>query len=259
MDLKNPQSLNRYPYVSNNPTTVTDPSGLHPCFGPPPCVGANFGNEPQGSNWFPGEDFPGGNDIQLPDWTTYQNDEWTSYGVYGYSDYNPGAWAPSLPGGNQAGGIAVLPLPNLSSLLKIPGTCGTSGTAIDSYLQNTPLAGQGNAFQFFGTASGVSPAFLVALAGAESSFGRNITSGAFNAWNWFYNGPGQPAPFSSWAAGINRVARGIAGRYYFKSGLTSTGAIYGRYCQGPDCVNGLRNLNTFLMQLGGNPANVSCP
>ncbi|MGA2988096.1 MAG: RHS repeat-associated core domain-containing protein, partial [Terriglobia bacterium] len=30
-DVTNPQSLNRYPYVLNNPTTLTDPSGLDAC------------------------------------------------------------------------------------------------------------------------------------------------------------------------------------------------------------------------------------
>jgi RHS repeat-associated protein len=30
-DITNPQSLNRYPYVLNNPTTLTDPSGLDAC------------------------------------------------------------------------------------------------------------------------------------------------------------------------------------------------------------------------------------
>ncbi|HXJ95146.1 MAG TPA: RHS repeat-associated core domain-containing protein [Terriglobia bacterium] len=31
VDLTNPQSLNRYAYVLNNPTTLIDPSGLDPC------------------------------------------------------------------------------------------------------------------------------------------------------------------------------------------------------------------------------------
>ena len=30
-DITNPQSLNRYAYALNNPTTLTDPSGLGPC------------------------------------------------------------------------------------------------------------------------------------------------------------------------------------------------------------------------------------
>jgi RHS repeat-associated protein len=36
-DITNPQSLNRYAYVLNNPTTLVDPVGLHPVYAPPPC------------------------------------------------------------------------------------------------------------------------------------------------------------------------------------------------------------------------------
>jgi RHS repeat-associated protein len=44
VDLTNPPSFNRYAYVGNNPTTLVDPSGLHPCIGSWPCGNANFGN-----------------------------------------------------------------------------------------------------------------------------------------------------------------------------------------------------------------------
>jgi RHS repeat-associated protein len=40
-DITNPQSLNRYPYVLNNPTTLTDPLGLQGC--PPGTSGTNPG------------------------------------------------------------------------------------------------------------------------------------------------------------------------------------------------------------------------
>src|SRR5947207_4459831 len=34
MDLGNPQSLNRYAYVNNNPLNAVDPTGLGDCLGP---------------------------------------------------------------------------------------------------------------------------------------------------------------------------------------------------------------------------------
>ncbi|HEX5411839.1 MAG TPA: RHS repeat-associated core domain-containing protein [Terriglobia bacterium] len=52
-DVSNPQSLNRYGYVTNNPATLTDPLGLGPCdfFDPldcgPPRDAFNFGRVAQ--------------------------------------------------------------------------------------------------------------------------------------------------------------------------------------------------------------------
>ncbi len=115
VDLTNPQSLNRYAYVMNNPTTLIDPSGLHPCVGPPPCVSANLDNEPQSSNWYPGNDFPGSNSIIVgwynqwtlwfaPTWPTVtQQGQLTSVAIYGFSPGDAGGWVPSTAGGANSG------------------------------------------------------------------------------------------------------------------------------------------------------------
>jgi hypothetical protein len=97
--------------------------------------------------------------------------------------------------------------------------------------------------------------------GHSPTFGNNITSGKYNAWNWLYNGPGNSAPFDSWGAGISRVTKGIAGPNYLGADppLTTTSSIYAVYCSGPDCKNGLKNINTFLTQQGGNSSSLTFP
>lgn len=55
-DITNPQSLNRYAYVENNPTTYVDPLGLNRCLGSiGSCTVGNWGNEPDPIVWAGGE------------------------------------------------------------------------------------------------------------------------------------------------------------------------------------------------------------
>jgi RHS repeat-associated protein len=54
-DINNPQSLNRYAYVLNNPTTLADPLGLDEGSGPPLCV-----FEPRTGTFYCGPGFSGG-------------------------------------------------------------------------------------------------------------------------------------------------------------------------------------------------------
>ena len=118
------------------------------------------------------------------------------------------------------------------------------------------MAGQGAALLSAGSKYDVNPQLIVAIAGAESGFGKNITSGQYNAWNWFWNRQDpHNSPFSSWATGINAVTKGIGGPNYLQANtpLTDTSSIYGRYCKGPDCPNGLSNINKFLNQQAGGP------
>jgi hypothetical protein len=131
---------------------------------------------------------------------------------------------------------------------------------IDDFLaaHSSPLTGTGATFVAEGRAYGVDPAFLVAISGAETSFGQllyaeNGDQCTYNAFNWFF-GPTWPlSDFGSWDEAIGRVAQGLAGELYYGAGLHSVGAIAPKYC--PDGTgNWISNVTSFMTQLGGDPA-----
>jgi len=132
--------------------------------------------------------------------------------------------------------------------------------AIDAFLaaQGSPMTGTGAAFVREGRAHGVDPAFLVAIAGAETSFGRFLYSSGgdwceFNAFNWFYGPTRAASDFSSWDEAIARVAAGLAGPLYHGAGLTSVADIAPRYC--PEGTGAwVANVTAFMLLLGGDPA-----
>lgn len=136
---------------------------------------------------------------------------------------------------------------------------GLDAATIDAFLaaQGSPMTGSGATFVGEGAEHGVDPAFLVAVTGAESSFGLYLYSSAgdqaeYNAFNWFYAASWPDADFGSWDEAIAAVAKGIAGDLYYGSGLYSVDAIGPRYC--PDGTgNWLANVTLFMERLGGDP------
>ena len=131
---------------------------------------------------------------------------------------------------------------------------------IDDFLaaHSSPMTGTGATFVAEGQAHGVDPAFLVAIAGAETSFGEllyaeNGDQCTYNAFNWFFGPTWPQSDFGSWDEAIGRVAQGLAGELYYGAGLYSVDAIALRYC--PDGTgNWISNVTSFMTQLGGNPA-----
>ena len=131
---------------------------------------------------------------------------------------------------------------------------------IDDFLSahSSPMTGTGATFAAEGLEHGVDPAFLVAIAGAESSFGEFLYSEngdqcTYNAFNWFYGATWPQSDFGSWDEAIGRVAEGLAGSLYYGAGLYSVYAIAPRYC--PDGTgNWINNVSSFMTQLGGDPA-----
>jgi hypothetical protein len=140
------------------------------------------------------------------------------------------------------------------------GVAAPDAAQIDAFLaaHSSPMAGTGDAFVAEGAEHGVDPAFLVAIAGAESSFGvylysENGDSCTFNAFNWFYGPTWPQSDFASWTQAIARVAEGLSGSLYYGSGLFSVQAIAPRYC--PDGTdNWIANVTAFMSALGGDPA-----
>ena len=106
-----------------------------------------------------------------------------------------------------------------------------------------------------GEEHGVDPVFLVAIAGAETSFGEFLYSEdgdqcTYNAFNWFYGPTWPTSDFTSWDEAIARVAEGLGGPLYYGSGLYSVDAIAPKYC--PDGTEQwVANVKAFMSELGG--------
>lgn len=102
-----------------------------------------------------------------------------------------------------------------------------SAADIDRYLagKRSPLAGLGGVFVRESAAVGVDPRLLVAISGAETSFGTTGNAAAIH--NPFGLGPGRRYPTNS--AAIRAAAQSLGGRLYKGAGLYTIPQIQGRW------------------------------
>lgn len=133
-----------------------------------------------------------------------------------------------------------------------------AGSNIDTYLegQGSPIAGNGPVFFSSGVQWDVDPRLIVAIAGAESSFGTqwvNCPDSGLNAWSWFYNGTCQDSPFTSFAHGIMTVTKFMR-LHYFDTGQTTIQGLTAnpthRYCV-TNCASWVGNVTNFYTAQGG--------
>jgi hypothetical protein len=141
------------------------------------------------------------------------------------------------------------------------GVSAPTAEQIDAYLasKGSPMVGQGAAFIASGGRWQMDPRLIVAIAGAESSFGQ-ITCAPFNAWG--YGCPNGPYRFDSWADGIDAVAEGLRTNY-LAEGRTTVATINLKYAplgaaNDPTGLNNnwTINVSRFLVELGGDPNDV---
>lgn len=140
----------------------------------------------------------------------------------------------------------------------VPTVDANLATQLDSYLagKGSPLAGHGNTFVYQSTAVGLDPRLLVAISGAETSFGTYGPSQTIH--NPFGMGPGIVYP--SWDDSIASAARNLGGSLYKGAGLVTIAQIQRRWApigatNDPTQLNSnwYRNVSRYYAELGGDP------
>lgn len=141
----------------------------------------------------------------------------------------------------------------------VSGAGAVTASAIDGYLASkaSPMTGLGAVFVSEAESAGLDPRFLVAISGAETSFGTYGPSQSIH--NPFGMGPGIVYP--SWSDAIRAAARNLAGDLYAGDGRYTIPAIQQRWAphgatNDPTGLNSnwTRNVGTYLAELGGDPA-----
>jgi len=150
--------------------------------------------------------------------------------------------------------------PNSGSAASTATTsCADTETAwLSSYLsqRGSPLASLAGSIVAESDSAGVDDRFIAALAGAESTYGKNTlkTWGQYNARSDSQHcaikaGDCQAVnPFSSWSQALSAAITNITGPLYFGAGLVTTDAMYELYSHGgsPSILNTI-----YLNQMGG--------
>lgn len=94
---------------------------------------------------------------------------------------------------------------------------------------NSPLAEYADSFVKEADANGLDWKLVTAIAGVESTFGKRIPSGSYNAWGWgIPTGAQSGIAFKDWGTGIQTVSRGLKTRYVDRGAVTieQMGRIY---------------------------------
>jgi cell wall-associated NlpC family hydrolase len=168
-----------------------------------------------------------------------------------------------IPMASDAFGTAMATAESLDKFAAFPAapaaTTGVDAAALDAYLvgKGSPFAGAGAAFVASAGQVGLDPRMLVAISGAETSFGTYGPSQLIH--NPFGMGPGRV--YASWEEAIAAAANNLAGPLYLGAGKVTIGQISGTWAplgavNDPNNLNSnwTRNVSRYLAEMGGDPA-----
>lgn len=94
---------------------------------------------------------------------------------------------------------------------------------------NSPLTEEAKTFVEQADKNDLDWKLVAAIAGTESTFGKHIPPGSYNAWGWgIPTGAQSGIGFKTWEEGIETVSEGLAKNYYGKGAKTiyDVGWIY---------------------------------
>lgn len=94
---------------------------------------------------------------------------------------------------------------------------------------NSPLAQESNHFVAEADRLGLDWKLVPAIAGTESTFGKHVPAGSYNAWGWgIPTGARSGIAFTRWKQGITIVSEGLKERYIDRGAVTieQIGRIY---------------------------------
>src|SRR3972149_7709135 len=102
---------------------------------------------------------------------------------------------------------------------------------LQKYLEwrRSPMAEEAAAFVAQADRHSLDWRLVAAIAGLESTFGRAVPSGSYNAWGWgIPTGASSGIAFASWEHGIATVSEGLRQRYIDEGNVTieQIGRIY---------------------------------
>ena len=133
-------------------------------------------------------------------------------------------------------------------------TLACSASDLNNYLngKSSPLSGTGATLLSAAQQYNVDPRLVVAIAGAESTFGTNGSCALYRHNAWGYGGGWSNCwTFNSWEDGISQVTWQLE-RYNNRDGLKTIHSIGQKWC-GSGCQHWESNVRNFYAEQGGNP------